>query len=179
MDGYLVIKGPEAKLREFILNFRAQPPAGWLPQEFDQRLAASLLSADNFVSFDSPKIAGHSYSLSLIITQGCLQIHTMHRNRESPFEPEEIYVRDQLRVIHRFYTDCAKAALAADPELEIAKLNLDMDPADPDLEHVDFEHVDFANVKLEDLDWVDEDEDEYGGEAAGGDVDGDKDSDEV
>ncbi len=132
MDGYLVVKGPEAKLKEYIVNFRARPPAGYVPREFQERiLGSSGLDAETYVDFDTPDIHGCRYDLSLIITLSRLRLLTIYRAHPDNGEVEG--AREQLRVIHRFYTDCLKEFVAEHSDLEIEKFSVDVDPEDPDL----------------------------------------------
>ena len=60
-------------------------------------------------------------------------------------------VREQLRVIHRFYTECVKS-VREEYELEIVSINLDLNRDDPDLGGADRDNMPASDPAFLDTD---------------------------
>ena len=117
MSDYLVIKGPEDKLRAWIQSTRANPPEGWEITELHPIVLENIgTSPDNVLCMRSPVIIDRQFEISMLITLGCLSLLTIIPKTEKNTRPLEL--REQLRLIHRLYTYGLKEFVAEHADVQ-------------------------------------------------------------
>ncbi|MEQ9365436.1 MAG: hypothetical protein RIF32_14415 [Leptospirales bacterium] len=132
MHAYLIVNGRETILRSLLEGLRAAPPAGWEAEAAaGESLRVSGRTNDLFLILRSPVVGDRRFELSLIITLGRLLLNTIipvEFRAERPMQ-----VREQLKIVHRFYTQCLKEFLSEHPDVTIEKLNVQGEPESPEL----------------------------------------------